>query len=117
VGYLCALANGSHDERVLLGFWELVTDRIPAEDERVAWRLEAACRDIERPEVFFPRRGDTAAVVAARAVCATCPVSEPCLRFALAQPRRPQGVWGGTTERERRRIRVARTNGRLRNGD
>lgn len=39
-----------------------------------------------------------------RAICATCPMQQPCLEWALAAPER-YGIWGGTTERERTRIR------------
>ena len=33
----------------------------------------------------------------------TCPVTEPCLEYAL-EHRIDHGVWGGASERERRRI-------------
>ena len=65
------------------------------------WRKRAACRGID-VEIFFPERED-ADVEAAKAVCETCPVREACLEHALAHRER-EGVWGGTTERERRRI-------------
>jgi WhiB family redox-sensing transcriptional regulator len=39
----------------------------------------------------------------ARKICATCPAIEPCLEYAL-ENRIDHGVWGGTSERERRRI-------------
>jgi WhiB family redox-sensing transcriptional regulator len=42
-------------------------------------------------------------VDAARRICADCPVKAPCLEYALAN-RIDHGVWGGTSERERRRI-------------
>ncbi|MDA8312001.1 MAG: WhiB family transcriptional regulator [Actinomycetota bacterium] len=65
------------------------------------WRKRAACRGID-VEIFFPETED-ADVEAAKAVCETCPVREACLEHALAHRER-EGVWGGTTERERRRI-------------
>jgi WhiB family redox-sensing transcriptional regulator len=40
----------------------------------------------------------------AKAVCANCPVSRPCLEMALADPH-IEGVWGGTSDKDRRRIR------------
>ncbi|HUQ38827.1 MAG TPA: WhiB family transcriptional regulator [Acidimicrobiales bacterium] len=58
------------------------------------------CKDIA-PAVFFP--SDGVGVDVARAICATCPVKAPCLEFALAN-RVDHGVWGGCSERERRRI-------------
>ncbi|MGI9021914.1 MAG: WhiB family transcriptional regulator [Acidimicrobiales bacterium] len=68
------------------------------------WRDEAACRDADTA-VFFPLSDDEAG--RAKAICATCPVREPCLLFALAN-REEQGVWGGLTESERRRLRRRR---------
>ena len=43
----------------------------------------------------------------ARKVCSDCPVKSPCLEYAL-EHRIDHGVWGGTSERERRRILRAR---------
>lgn len=65
------------------------------------WRQEAACRDLDTA-IFFPETEDETA--AALAVCATCPVRESCLEFALVT-RQEDGVWGGLTETERRRLR------------
>lgn len=53
------------------------------------------------PATFFP--SDGAGVDAARRICADCPVRQPCLEYALVQ-RIDHGVWGGCSERERRRI-------------
>ena len=70
------------------------------------WRDRAACRDTN-PELFFPI-GTTGLAIdqidAARAVCAQCPVRVECLDFALAT-NQEAGVWGGTTEDERRKLR------------
>lgn len=64
------------------------------------WRKRAACRGID-PEVFFPASDEEAEE--AKAICAMCPVRQACLEHALAHRER-EGVWGGATERERRRI-------------
>lgn len=53
------------------------------------------------PSTFFP--SDGAGVDVARKICADCPVRESCLEHALAH-RIDHGVWGGCSERERRRI-------------
>ncbi len=66
------------------------------------WRRRAACRGID-VEIFFPETDDDAVVEVAKAVCEMCPVRQACLEHALAHRER-EGVWGGTTERERRRI-------------
>ncbi len=66
------------------------------------WRSKAACQGLD-PEIFYPSSDDDLDAIPAKAVCAECPVREPCLEFALAV-REKDGVWGGATERERRRI-------------
>jgi hypothetical protein len=60
-----------------------------------------ACRQLPA-DWFHPDRGEPTAD--AKAVCATCPVRVECLRWALDSQER-FGIWGGTSERERRRIR------------
>jgi WhiB family redox-sensing transcriptional regulator len=66
----------------------------------LSWRKHAACRGLE-PEVFFPVSEEQ--TEEAKAVCRECPVREACLEYALANRER-EGVWGGATERERRRM-------------
>lgn len=66
----------------------------------LAWRQRAACRGVD-PDIFYPASDEE--VEAAKAICTVCPVREPCLEYALANRER-DGVWGGATERERRRI-------------
>lgn len=53
--------------------------------------------------MFFPDQDDDDAAEPAKAVCGVCPVREACLEHALGSRER-EGVWGGATERERRRI-------------
>jgi WhiB family transcriptional regulator, redox-sensing transcriptional regulator len=64
------------------------------------WMAEGNCR-FEPPATFFP--SDGVGVEVAKRICATCPVKEPCLEYAL-EFRIDHGVWGGTSERQRRRI-------------
>ena len=66
----------------------------------VDWMRKGRCRDIN-PSVFFP--SDGVGVDVARAICADCPVKAPCLEYAL-ENKIDHGVWGGASERERRRI-------------
>lgn len=66
----------------------------------LAWRAKAACRGVE-PEVFYPVTDEEADD--AKAVCATCTVRVECLDWAITTRER-DGVWGGATERERRRM-------------
>lgn len=70
----------------------------------MTWRDDAACRD-DDTSIFFPDR--EADVARAVAICATCPVRDDCLEFAL-RTRQVDGVWGGLTEPERRRVRRRR---------
>ena len=72
------------------------------EDEDPAWRADAACIG-EDPDLFFAQREDGGVSVAkATAICQRCPVIEECLAFGLKEH---HGVWGGTSERERRQLR------------
>jgi WhiB family redox-sensing transcriptional regulator len=65
-----------------------------------SWRQHAACRGLD-PDIFYPPSDEEAAE--AKAVCAQCAVRQPCLEHALTSRER-DGVWGGATERERRRM-------------
>lgn len=67
-----------------------------------AWFKQARCVDVPT-EVFFPGQGDSTAP--ARAICAKCPVRHPCLEYALSE-RIKHGIFGGLSERERRKIRA-----------
>ena len=64
------------------------------------WLAQRKCRDMD-PVIFFPNDG--VGVQAAQRICAECPVKVTCLEHALAD-RICHGVWGGTSERERRRM-------------
>lgn len=68
------------------------------------WMAQGRCRDIH-PSVFFP--SDGVGVEVAQRICAGCPVTTPCLEYALAN-HIDHGVWGGASERERRRIARSR---------
>ena len=67
-------------------------------DEERRWEAEAACRGMD-PSIFFPLNEDDA--LEAVAVCRACPVRDECLSWAL-ETRERFGVWGGTTEKQRR---------------
>jgi WhiB family redox-sensing transcriptional regulator len=64
------------------------------------WMGQGKCKDMD-PAFFFP--SDGVGVKLAQAVCAGCPVRTPCLEYALVY-RVDDGVWGGTSERQRKRI-------------
>jgi WhiB family redox-sensing transcriptional regulator len=71
-----------------------------------AWRNRSSCRD-SNPDLFFPV-GSTGTAIeqieAAKRVCGSCLAQTECLEFALAT-NQEAGVWGGTTEEERRKLR------------
>jgi WhiB family transcriptional regulator, redox-sensing transcriptional regulator len=73
------------------------------------WRHHAACRD-EDPELFFPIGSSGPAsrqIDQAKQVCRRCPVVTDCLRWAL-ETGQEGGVWGGTSEEERRALKRRR---------
>jgi WhiB family transcriptional regulator, redox-sensing transcriptional regulator len=74
--------------------------------EPLGWMSHGACRDTD-PELFFPVAATGPAldqIAEAKAVCAHCPVLTDCLSYAL-ETRQDSGVWGGTSEQERRAFR------------
>jgi WhiB family transcriptional regulator, redox-sensing transcriptional regulator len=71
----------------------------------LAWQRQANCMGVD-PDLFFPERG--ASTREAKEVCRGCVVREDCLEFALTNSEK-FGIWGGLSERERRRIRRRRS--------
>ena len=80
----------------------------PSTTDDHSWRSDAACRNTN-PDLFFPV-GSTGEAVeetqAAIALCRRCPVREQCLEFAMVTNQR-DGIWGGMSEEDRRRMRSA----------
>lgn len=72
------------------------------------WRDHAACRSTD-PDLFFPI-GSTGPAIeqieSAKAVCMQCEAQRSCLEFALVT-NQESGIWGGTSEEERRKLRKA----------
>ena len=64
------------------------------------WMANGLCAE-KHPSIFFP--SDGVGVEKARKICNECPMQTPCLEYALRN-RIDHGVWGGTSERQRRRI-------------
>ena len=64
------------------------------------WMRRGRCKDMD-PAIFFPNDG--VGVQVAQRICAECPVRAECLDYALDN-RVDHGVWGGASERERRRL-------------
>ena len=86
-----------------------LSDSVPDLLARPAWHENAACSGLGN-ELFYLGRvwGNPHAVrqaAAAKVVCALCPVKEQCLEAGLEDE---FGIWGGTTERDRRKLRRER---------
>jgi WhiB family redox-sensing transcriptional regulator len=97
--------GGSHPKVNLQAEVELMSVA-PGMGDRVSWRTQAACQAVTA-ELFFPigRTGDAVQQIdAAKSVCQSCPVQVACLRFAL-ETNQEAGIWGGTSEDERARLR------------
>lgn len=80
----------------------LVDDTDEPEYDR-GWQTEALCAQTD-PEAFFPEKGGSTRE--AKRVCLDCDVRAECLEYALLHDER-FGIWGGLSERERRRLRRA----------
>ncbi|MEA1902404.1 MAG: WhiB family transcriptional regulator [Actinomycetota bacterium] len=68
------------------------------------WREAASCLEQTDEVTFFPDRDDIGAIAKAKAICATCPVADVCLSWAI-ESNQNDGIWGGHTPKERRTIR------------
>ena len=80
-----------------------VEPEMPVNIYKPDWMERAACAG-DNPNLFFPEPGDSSAVIkAAKRVCALCPVRVECLEYALQYDGMP-GIWGGKTQRERRKL-------------
>ncbi|WP_230854385.1 WhiB family transcriptional regulator [Arthrobacter terrae] len=72
-----------------------------SDDGELGWQTDALCAQTD-PEAFFPEKGGSTRD--AKKVCGSCNVRAQCLEYALANDER-FGIWGGLSERERRRLR------------
>ena len=80
----------------------VVLGLVPLSDvEELAWQEHALCAQTD-PEAFFPEKGGSTRE--AKKVCLSCEVRVDCLEYALEQDER-FGIWGGLSERERRRLK------------
>lgn len=74
--------------------------------DRPGWQTRGACRGMN-PELWFPEgegREWVGEIAVAQEICDSCPVRVECLNYALTEPSM-DGIWGGTTIRDRERIR------------
>ena len=75
------------------------------DDNPLSWQTDALCAQTD-PEAFFPEKGGSTRD--AKRICTTCEVKAQCLEYALQNDER-FGIWGGLSERERRRLRRTRS--------
>jgi WhiB family transcriptional regulator, redox-sensing transcriptional regulator len=78
-----------------------IDDLFGSVEEEQDWQERALCAQTD-PEAFFPEKGGSTRE--AKKICGGCEVRPECLEYALAHDER-FGIWGGLSERERRRIR------------
>jgi WhiB family redox-sensing transcriptional regulator len=87
----------------VLGMTGVFDAALPSIDEPEGWHDKALCAETD-PEAFFPEKGGSTRE--AKKICTGCEVRAECLEFALSNDER-FGIWGGLSERERRRLRRA----------
>lgn len=75
--------------------------QVDDDGEDVEWQDLAACSG-EDPDDWFPEARDQITAARAKAICDVCPVSGDCLEYAI-RTRQKHGIWGGLTDKERRR--------------
>nr|WP_225752238.1 WhiB family transcriptional regulator [Pseudoclavibacter sp. Marseille-Q3772] len=77
------------------------TEHHIGDDNPLAWQADALCAQTD-PEAFFPEKGGSTRD--AKMICQACEVRAQCLEYALERDER-FGIWGGYSERERRKMR------------
>ncbi|MDO4898316.1 MAG: WhiB family transcriptional regulator [Rothia sp. (in: high G+C Gram-positive bacteria)] len=92
----------SHDDEAL-SLWQQAAGiySTDGDEGELSWQADALCAQTD-PEAFFPEKGGSTRD--AKRVCNECPVREACLEYAMENDER-FGIWGGLSERERRRLR------------
>ena len=95
---MCGVMDESADEPISK-FWGLFQS-----GDDLSWQHKALCSQTD-PEAFFPEKGGSTRD--AKRVCAQCEVREQCLDWAIEHDER-FGIWGGMSERERRRYKKER---------
>ena len=96
-------APGGNQGDVARAHLSLVPDAFDAMDDSAEdqWQDRALCAQTD-PEAFFPEKGGSTRE--AKRICLGCEVKDACLEYALANDER-FGIWGGLSERERRRLK------------
>jgi len=90
-----------HVDPVALGVPGVRRTVVDEDDDALSWQADSLCAQTD-PEAFFPEKGGSTRD--AKKICASCDVRAQCLEYALANDER-FGIWGGLSERERRKLR------------
>jgi WhiB family transcriptional regulator, redox-sensing transcriptional regulator len=88
--------GGAVHELLLISNTDIAEDQV-----ELSWQERALCAQTD-PEAFFPEKGGSTRE--AKKVCVGCDVRSECLEYALAHDER-FGIWGGLSERERRKLK------------
>ncbi|MBN9240088.1 MAG: WhiB family transcriptional regulator [Leifsonia sp.] len=86
---------------IKLGVPGVRQQRVEDDDNPLSWQSDSLCAQTD-PEAFFPEKGGSTRD--AKKICGSCEVRARCLEYALENDER-FGIWGGLSERERRKLR------------
>ncbi|MFC4243560.1 WhiB family transcriptional regulator [Gryllotalpicola reticulitermitis] len=100
-GYRSAVPDDWFVDPVRLGVPGVRQADVEEDENALAWQTDALCAQTD-PEAFFPEKGGSTRD--AKKICGTCEVRAQCLEYALQNDER-FGIWGGLSERERRKLR------------
>lgn len=99
--YRSAVPDDWFVDPVRLGVPGVRRAEVDEEENALAWQSDALCAQTD-PEAFFPEKGGSTRD--AKKICTSCEVRAQCLEYALLNDER-FGIWGGLSERERRKLR------------
>ena len=100
-GYRASVPDDWFVDPVRLGVPGVRQPRVDEEENPLAWQSDSLCAQTD-PETFFPEKGGSTRD--AKRICGSCEVRSHCLEYALENDER-FGIWGGLSERERRKLR------------
>ena len=100
-GYRTGVPDDWFVDPVRLGVPGVRQQQIDEDENPLAWQSDSLCAQTD-PEAFFPEKGGSTRD--AKKICSSCEVRTLCLEYALQNDER-FGIWGGLSERERRKLR------------
>lgn len=100
-GYRSGVPENWFVDPVFLGVPGVRRSQPVEDDNPLAWQTDALCAQTD-PEAFFPEKGGSTRD--AKRICTSCDVRGECLEYALQNDER-FGIWGGLSERERRKLK------------